>query len=64
MKRRLIYHPESDCLFEVFTEEEWERSLENQCDDVTGLEHHEQQFLKEYLEKIRAETIGSQNRVP
>lgn len=47
--RKLVYHPESDCLFEVFSEEEWFKTKDGEplCEDATGIEHLEKIFAEE-----------------
>jgi hypothetical protein len=48
MARHLLFHPESDCLFEVFCDEEADQAeLFGQCDVVTGVARFEQKFKKE-----------------
>ena len=43
--RKLLYHPESDDLFEVFNEKDYVSSLEcGPCDDVSGIEEFEKRF--------------------
>lgn len=51
--RRLVYHAESDCIFEIKTELEWESCAENDCCDVTDDEVFETKFreLKAAKEK-------------
>lgn len=44
--RWLIFHPESDCYFEVFTEDALDQALcEGNCCDTTGIKDHEEAFL-------------------
>ncbi len=43
--RWLLLHPESDCYFEVFREEEWAEALDTgECCDATDDPVHEQLF--------------------
>lgn len=49
--RRLVNHPESDSLFEIYTEIEFQTCLENGCDDVTDIEEFEREFRKLQDEK-------------
>lgn len=43
--RKLLYHPESDCYWEVFSEKEYLEDLqEGYTEDVTGVERHEKEF--------------------
>jgi len=43
--RKLIYHPESDCYFEIFDEKEYQESMSDGfCVDVTGEKDHEERF--------------------
>lgn len=44
--RHLVYHPESDSLFEIGTDFEMQACAENGCEDVTG----DEDFEKEYAE--------------
>lgn len=47
-QRYLMNHPESDCLFEVFTAADRLKSIsEDGCDDVTGYTVYEKMFLME-----------------
>lgn len=40
-----MHHPESDCWFEVFSQQELEGMLDSgECSDVTGIPHHEEAF--------------------
>lgn len=45
--RRLVLHPESDCLFEIKTDAEWKSCAENGCEDVTGNEEFEEEFKEQ-----------------
>jgi hypothetical protein len=48
MARHLIFHPESDCLFETFDDAEADQAvLFGLCDVVTGVAQFERQFKKE-----------------
>lgn len=50
MKQRwLVSHPESNDLFEVFTEQDLLDCLNNDCDDVTGIEKWEAAFERKWL---------------
>jgi hypothetical protein len=49
--RRLVFHPESDSLFEIKTEIEWESCAEQGCDDVTDDETFETLFREKLLEE-------------
>lgn len=49
--RRLVHHSESESLFEVTTDLEWESCAENGCDDVTDIEEFERKFSEEQSEK-------------
>lgn len=52
-RRYLLNHPESDCLFEVFSQAEAEQMLcQDQCDDVTGMEHWEKLFKEQQNGKL------------
>lgn len=43
--RKLLWHAESDCYWEVFNEQEYLSNLsDGYTEDVTGLEHHENKF--------------------
>lgn len=42
-QRRLVWHPESESLFEIWSDYEWERYCD-QCSDVTGHLEFEQRF--------------------
>jgi hypothetical protein len=44
--RHLLYHPESESLFEVFHEGQFEEALANLCEDVTGMDKFEERFKK------------------
>lgn len=44
VERRLVYHPESDCVFETHTDLEWEACAAQGCDDVTGDKYFEEMF--------------------
>ena len=47
-QRYLMHHPESDCIFEVFTADDRLKSIsEDGCDDVTGFTVYEKMFLME-----------------
>lgn len=48
--RILCYHPESDSLFLVFSEQEFEEHFDKALgiDDVTGVEWAEKRFKKEF----------------
>lgn len=43
-ERFLIYHPESDCVFECFGKKQRDEHLNNLCEDVTGIERYEKAF--------------------
>jgi len=46
--RWLLYHAESDCLFEVFDKDEMQECLaDGYTDDVTGIEELEDRFRNE-----------------
>lgn len=46
--RKLINHPESDSLFEVFTPDQYINAMqEGCCDDVTDIEKFEKQFKEQ-----------------
>lgn len=47
--RKLIFHPESDCLFEVHTDLEYEQAMDGDCmcSDVTGVTQFEERFKRE-----------------
>lgn len=46
--RKLIYHPESECLFTVFDEESLRGALSGgECHDVTGHSRFEMQYLEQ-----------------
>lgn len=51
MFRRLMYHPESDCLFEVLSQEELESLMKTPdgelCVDVTDEDKAEQRWKEE-----------------
>lgn len=47
--RRLVYHEDSDSLFEVRTDLEWESCFNNGCDDVTGIEEFETEFREKQI---------------
>lgn len=49
--RRLVNHAESDCLFEIKTELEWESCAENGCDDVTDIEEFEAEFRSQQADE-------------
>lgn len=53
MARHLLYHAESDCLFEVFNQQELERVLTcgEDVHDVTGIPAHEKQFKEDQMAK-------------
>lgn len=43
--RRLLWHPESDCLMEVTDEKEYEQLMrfgDGHCEDVTGIPEYEE----------------------
>jgi hypothetical protein len=42
--RWLMYHPESECVFEVLHPGQYQEYLDNQCVDVTGDEKYEALF--------------------
>lgn len=51
-ERILCNHPESDCLFEVFSRAEFaEYNRSEQVDDVTGIPHWEEMFRKQEFRK-------------
>lgn len=52
-QRFLLYHAESDSLFEVFSRAELEYTLDSEalCEDVTGDEKLEERFKKEKIEE-------------
>jgi len=51
-RRYLLSHPESESLFEVFSQNEAEHAmLQGPCDDVTGDVYFENLFKAESLEK-------------
>lgn len=52
-QRRLMHHSESDCVFEISTDLEFEACLENGCDDVTGLESFEKLYQESKKEEER-----------
>ena len=48
-QRHLFFHPESDCYFvEYLTQSELSERWDefNQCDDVTGIQKHEETYKK------------------
>lgn len=45
-QRFLVYHPESDCLFEAESLAEYEQYCQ-ECDDVTGVTWAEDRFKKQ-----------------
>lgn len=45
--RRLMSHPESDCVFEIFTEEQFKSASEAGCDEVTGVHDWEMRFAEQ-----------------
>lgn len=49
MARYLVSHPESCDLFEVFSGQELQDCLEQDCDDVTGIEKWEEAFERKWL---------------
>lgn len=52
--RKLLYHPESDCLFEVKDQQEYENSFgDGHVSDVTDIEEFEELFKKEQDAKAR-----------
>ena len=53
--RRLVHHEESDILFEIKTDVEWESCAENGCDDVTDIEEFEAAFNDREREKVKSE---------
>lgn len=44
--RRLVLHPESDCLFEVRNARVLKQCLADTCEDVTGMEEWEYMFKR------------------
>lgn len=50
--RRLVFHPESDCVFETHTDIEWEACMQNGCEDVTGIAHHEEVFKRQKEQEL------------
>lgn len=47
-ERILCYHPESDCLFEVFSRSEFRQAnTTEQVDDLSGVEWAEKRFIQE-----------------
>lgn len=53
--RRLVHHSESDCIFEIKTDLEWQSCAENGCDDVTDIEEFEKMFKEQEAEKSKAD---------
>ncbi len=46
-RRHLMWHDDSDSYFEVFSQHEADRHMESGCDDVTGSETHETNFMRQ-----------------
>ena len=42
--RKLLWHAESECLWETFSESEFEAAMQQDCSDVTDIPEYEELF--------------------
>lgn len=54
-QRFLLWHPESECLFTVYSEAERNSIIDSEpcVSDVTGIPEHEDSFLENQLKELK-----------